>query len=155
MVKNYIINFFKNIVVVDFLTLNKKAVLLFLVLMNVALAFMVYLIIGISNPFSNVLTHLSPDAAGVFVATLGWGLDLILTGLMLPFLIRTWLAYTPLIIGIWTIEVPIYLSMYGTLAEETSAHLFGVLGFAILITIIYSILIRHLRKKYLTNTGRN
>jgi hypothetical protein len=153
MVKNYIINFFKNILVVDFLTLNKKAVLLFLVLMNVAIVFTTYLYT--LNRGDDFLSYMTADAKDAFVSALGYGLDLTLTGLMLPLLIRSWLAYVPLALGLWNLEVPAYFLINGTIAEESDLHFYGVLAVSVVIAFLYSFLVKSLRKKYLKNTGRN
>jgi DNA-binding Xre family transcriptional regulator len=146
----HVANFFKNIVVADFLTLNKKAVLTFLVLMNVAIVGVVYF-----WGYTNIFPDISYDARGLTIVTIGYGLDLILTGLMLPLLIRSWISYTPLIMGLWAIEFPVYILMYGTSADESSLHYWSTLVVSVVIAFLYSFLVKSLRKKYLTNTGRN
>jgi DNA-binding Xre family transcriptional regulator len=147
----HVVNFFKNIVVVDFLTLNRKVVLLVLVLMNIAFVAVFYLFSNLEKIFPNM----NIDVANTLVSDIGYGLDLIFTGLLLPLLIRSWLAYTPLAMGLWVIEAPIYLYIYGTIEGESNLHFYGVLFASFFIAFLYSFLVKSLRKKYLKNTGRN
>jgi transcriptional regulator with XRE-family HTH domain len=147
----HVVNFFKNIVVADFLTLNRKVVLLFVVMMAVfQLILFLYM-----WPNENIFGSYHPDVRAQMLNTLGLGVDLTLTGLLLPLLIQTPFAYVSLWAGLPTLEWVIYLSIYGTAAEESSLHYWGASIVSLILTLLYAIFIKHLRKKYLKNTGRN
>ncbi len=151
MVKNYIINFFKSIVVVDFLTLNKKAVLLFVVMMALSELFIILYMM----PNENIFASYAIDVRWQMLNTLGWSVTLIFTGLVLPLLIQTPFAYVSLWAGVGALEWFIYLIIHGTAEDESKFHFWGVLVGSVLVVVLYAILVRYLRKKYLTNTGRN
>jgi hypothetical protein len=149
MVKNYIINFFKSIVVVDFLTLNKKAVLFLIVLVSFA---------GIVNYLNFLLDWLKfndPVQNIIFSLAIGNTVSAVCFGLIIPLLVRSWFSYIILWFGFLNVfgVIEAFIGEFTIISSNLSRLVMWILS--LVGCILYAQLIKYLRKKYLTNTGRN
>ncbi len=145
----HVVNFFKNIVVVDFLTLNKKAVLFLIVL--VALARIINYIGFLYNwfdfeePIQRVIFLLSTSSVSVSF----------LIGLALPLLVQSWISYILLWFGFGGVFTQIEAWIGSFHVISSSYTRLTIWGLSLACCILYAQLIKHLRKKNLKNTGRN
>jgi hypothetical protein len=142
-----IIQFFKNITVVDFMLLNKKAVvfLLMLCVLAIVVGYALYMpnIMSASTPVEERIKNLI-NFLNLEITSLG-----LIIGLVLPLLIKNILSYAPILLGFtgllyYILHIVLDTASINNNTIDLLAHL-AALG----LTIIYGFIISKLRKKYI------
>jgi hypothetical protein len=138
-----IIGFFKNITVVDFMVLNKKAIVS-LILLLIILNFGNYAISQMG-----FLPNLDVDVRNAFFITSGYAVSMVLIGLILPLIVQTFLNYIVLGFGIWCVTyLFMMLDFNTTVSMRGSTRIWIELAIIVGLPILYGMFISKLRKKY-------